>query len=180
MSRDAFETCHVCHEKSDQCLSCASYVVNGERIYYGKLINFGALNDSELRFIQRIQKQRTIAFFHNGELYIPSRQGRSVPLAIGLQWGAWQEQQKRIDELETGSLLQSNHIAELTANLKQAVAELNSRETRINLLIQKWEKDAEYADQIACEDCVQNTLNDCIEELRQVIKGDMNEQHINR
>lgn len=81
------------------------------------------------------------------------------------------DQQKRIEELETGSLLQSNHIAELTANLKQAVAELNSRETRINLLIQKWEKDAEYADQIASEDCVQNTLNDCIEELRQVIKG---------
>jgi uncharacterized coiled-coil protein SlyX len=83
----------------------------------------------------------------------------------------FQEQQKRIEELETGSLLQSNHIAELTANLKQAVAELNSRETRINLLIQKWEKDAEYADQIASEDFVQNTLNDCIEELRQVIKG---------
>ena len=56
---------------------------------------------------------------------------------------AWGEQQKRIEELET----------------------------RINLLIQKWEKDAEYADQIASEDFVQNTLNDCIEELRQVIKG---------
>lgn len=55
----------------------------------------------------------------------------------------WQEQQKRIKGIET----------------------------RINLLIQKWEKDAEYADQIASEDCVQNTLNDCIEELRQVIKG---------
>ena len=97
MSRNAFETCPVCHEKSDQCLSCASYVVNGERIYYGKLINFGASNDSEVRFIRYIQKYSVKAFFHNGELYIPSRQGRSVPLAIGLQWGAWQEQQKRID-----------------------------------------------------------------------------------
>ena len=95
-----FKSCPVCQENSDQCLSCASYVVDGERIYYEKLKDFGATKDHEIRFINRIQKQRVTAFFHNGELYIPSRQGRSVPLAIGLQWDAWQEQQAIIDNLK--------------------------------------------------------------------------------
>lgn len=95
-----FKSCPVCQEQSDQCLSCASYVVDGERIYYEKLKDFGATKDHEIRFINRIQKQRVTAFFHNGELYIPSRQGRSVPLAIGLQWDAWQEQQAIIDNLK--------------------------------------------------------------------------------
>jgi hypothetical protein len=95
-----FKSCPVCQEQSDQCLPCASYVVDGERIYYEKLKDFGATKDHEIRFINRIQKQRTTAFFHNGKLYIPSRQGRSVPLAIGLQWDAWQEQQAKIDELQ--------------------------------------------------------------------------------
>jgi len=95
-----FKPCPVCQEQSDQCLSCASYVVDGERIYYEKLKDFGATKDHEIRFINRIQKQRVTAFFHNGKLYIPSRQGRSVPLAIGLQWDAWQEQQAIIDNLK--------------------------------------------------------------------------------
>ena len=95
-----FKSCPVCQEQSDQCLSCGSYVVDGERIYYEKLKDFGATKEHEVRFINRIQKQRTTAFFHNGKLYIPSRQGKSVPLAIGLQWDAWQEQQARVDELQ--------------------------------------------------------------------------------
>lgn len=95
-----FKSCPVCREQSDQCLSCACYVVDGERIYYEKLKDFGATKDHEVRFVNRIQKHRTTAFFHNGELYIPSRQGRSVPLAIGLQWDAWQEQQAIIDQLK--------------------------------------------------------------------------------
>lgn len=95
---DKFKSCPSCKEQSDQCLLCASYVVDGERIYYEKLKDFGATQDHELRFINRIQKHRTTAFFHNGKLYIPSRQGRSVPLAIGLQWEAWQEQQAEIEE----------------------------------------------------------------------------------
>ena len=95
-----FKSCPVCQEQSGQCLSCGSYVVDGERIYYEKLKDFGATKDHEVRFINRIQKHRTTAFFHNGKLYIPSRQGRSVPLAIGLQWDAWQEQQAKIVELQ--------------------------------------------------------------------------------
>ncbi|MDI9703108.1 hypothetical protein QM277_07200 [Acinetobacter baumannii] len=95
-----FKACPVCQEESEQCLTCASYVVDGERIYYEKLKDFGATQDYELRFIQRIQKHRTTAFFHKGKLYIPSRQGRSVPLAIGLQWEAWQEQQAKVEELK--------------------------------------------------------------------------------
>lgn len=95
-----FKSCPVCQEESEQCLTCASYVVDGERIYYERLKDFGATQDHELRFIQRIQKHRTTAFFHKGKLYIPSRQGRSVPLAIGLQWEAWQEQQAKVEELQ--------------------------------------------------------------------------------
>ena len=95
-----FKSCPVCQEQSNQCLHCASYVVDGERIYYWKLKDFGATQDHELRFILRIQRLSTTAFFHKGELYIPSRQGRSVPLAIGLQWQAWQEQQSKVDELQ--------------------------------------------------------------------------------
>ena len=95
-----FKSCPVCQEQSAQCLPCGSYVVDGERIYYEKLKDFGATKDHEVRFINRIQKHRTTAFFHNGKLYIPSRQGRSVPLAIGLQWDAWQEQQAIIDNLK--------------------------------------------------------------------------------
>ena len=95
-----FKSCPVCQEQSDQCLPCGSYVVDGERIYYEKLKDFGATKDHEVRFINRTQKHHTTAFFHNGKLYIPSRQGRSVPLAIGLQWDAWQEQQAKIDELQ--------------------------------------------------------------------------------
>lgn len=95
-----FKSCPVCREQSDQCLSCACYVVDGERIYYEKLKDFGATKDHEVRFVNRIQKQCTTAFFHNEKLYIPSRQGRSVPLAIGLQWDAWQEQQAIIDEVQ--------------------------------------------------------------------------------
>ena len=95
-----FKSCPVCQEQSDQCLPCGSYVVDGERIYHERLKDFGATKDHEVRFINRIQKHRTTAFFHNGKLYIPSRQGRSVPLAIGLQWDAWQEQQAKIDELQ--------------------------------------------------------------------------------
>lgn len=94
------KSCPVCQEQLDQCLSCASYVVDGERIYYEKLKDFGATKDHEIRFINRIQKHRVTAFFHNGKLYIPSRQGRSVPLAIGLQWDAWIEQQAIIDNLK--------------------------------------------------------------------------------
>lgn len=96
-----FKSCPVCQEQSNQCLSCGSYVVDGEHIYYGKLKDFGATKDHEVRFINRIQKHHVTAFFHNGKLYIPSRQGRSVPLAIGLQWDAWQEQQAIIDNLKT-------------------------------------------------------------------------------
>ncbi|MFA3634514.1 coiled-coil domain-containing protein 22 [Acinetobacter baumannii] len=111
------ETCQVCQEKSEQCLVCASYVVNGERIYYEKLKDFGATQDHELRFIQRIQKHRTTAFFHKGKLYIPSRQGRSVPLAIGLQWEAWQEQQAKVEELQ-------KRVDSLTQTMEELLEEM--------------------------------------------------------
>lgn len=118
-----FKSCPVCQEQSDQCLPCGSYVVDGERIYYEKLKDFGATKDHEVRFINRIQKHHTTAFFHNGKLYIPSRQGRSVPLAIGLQWDAWQEQQAIIDNLKT----QLNNMEACYIEKKKQVEELQGR-----------------------------------------------------
>ncbi|MEX5402338.1 hypothetical protein WCD96_17905 [Proteus mirabilis] len=118
-----FKPCPVCQEQSDQCLSCASYVVDGERIYYEKLKDFGATKDHEVRFINRIQKHRTTAFFHNGKLYIPSRQGRSVPLAIGLQWDAWKEQQAIIENLKA----QLNNMETCYIEKKKECEELQAR-----------------------------------------------------
>ena len=118
-----FKSCPVCQEQSNQCLSCGSYVVDGERIYYEKLKDFGATKDHEVRFINRIQKHHTTAFFHNGKLYIPSRQGRSVPLAIGLQWDAWQEQQAIIDNLKA----QLNNMEACYIEKKKECEELQGR-----------------------------------------------------
>lgn len=138
-----FKSCPVCHEQSDQCLPCASYVVDGERIYYEKLKDFGATKDHEVRFINRIQKQRTTAFFHNGKLYIPSRQGRSVPLAIGLQWDAWQEQQVIIDDLRS----QLNNMEQCYISKKK---ECESIFTSIDALENKFQA-ARVLCETACE-----------------------------
>lgn len=128
-----FKPCPVCQEQSDQCLSCASYVMDGERIYYEKLKDFGATKDHEIRFINRIQKHRVIAFFHNGKLYIPSRQGRSVPLAIGLQWDAWQEQQAIIDNLKA----QLNNMETCYIEKKKEVEELQGKSRCIKSLVEQ-------------------------------------------
>lgn len=125
------KSCPVCQEQLDQCLSCASYVVDGERIYYEKLKDFGATKDHEVRFINRIQKHRVTAFFHNGKLYIPSRQGRSVPLAIGLQWDAWQEQQAiignlkaQLNNIETCYIEKKKEVEELQGQVGEALEEI--------------------------------------------------------
>lgn len=128
-----FKPCPVCQEQSDQCLSCASYVVGGERIYYEKLKDFGATKDHEIRFINRIQKHRVTAFFHNGKLYIPSRQGRSVPLAIGLQWDAWQEQQAIIDDLKA----QLNNMEACYIEKKKECEELQGKSRCIKSLVEQ-------------------------------------------
>ncbi|TPT70634.1 hypothetical protein FJU58_18875 [Acinetobacter baumannii] len=137
---EELETCQVCQEQSEQCLVCASYVVDGERIYYEKLKDFGATQDHELRFIQRIQKHRTTAFFHKGKLYIPSRQGRSVPLAIGLQWEAWQEQQAKVEELQNLYTQQGINMFKLQQRVDKAIrllveAELYQSEPNIDLAV---------------------------------------------
>ena len=126
-----FKSCPVCQEQSDQCLPCGSYVVDGERIYYEKLKDFGATKDHEVRFINRIQKHRTTAFFHNGKLYIPSRQGRSVPLAIGLQWDAWQEQQAIIENLKA----QLNNMEACYIEKKKQVEELQTENTELQEVV---------------------------------------------
>ena len=149
-----FKSCPVCQEQSDQCLPCGSYVVDGERIYYEKLKDFGATKDHEVRFIDRIQKQRTTAFFHNGKLYIPSRQGRSVPLAIGLQWDAWQEQQAIIDNLKA----QLNNMEQCYIEKKKQVEDQQKRideykklTTSIRNEFDLWSDDSEFADVIEAQ-----------------------------
>lgn len=114
--------------------------MDGERIYYKKLKDFGATQDYELRFIQRIQKHKTTAFFHNGKLYIPSRQGRSVPLAIGLQWEAWQEQQAKVEELQTLYTQQGINMLKMQKRVDEAIrllveAELYQSEPNIDLAV---------------------------------------------
>lgn len=163
-----FKPCPVCQEQSDQCLSCASYVVDGERIYYEKLKDFGATKDHEIRFINRIQKHRVTAFFHNGKLYIPSRQGRSVPLAIGLQWDAWQEQQAIIDDLkallnnmetcyigikkindEQSAIIQGHFAAR--QDMQKRIDEYKKLTVSIRNEFDLWSDDSEFADVIEAQ-----------------------------
>ena len=190
-----FKSCPVCQEQSDQCLPCGSYVVDGERIYYEKLKDFGATKDHEVRFIDRIQKQRTTAFFHNGKLYIPSRQGRSVPLAIGLQWDAWQEQQAKIDELQRRNQMLNDNIkeqgqklvyqnevietqSEKLLGLRDEKAELQKRVDAVKGLAQTlWEKSEEKHQQGKVWES--KTLGECADEildvLEQALKGGSND-----
>lgn len=149
-----FKSCPVCQEQLDQCLSCASYVVDGERIYYEKLKDFGATKDHEIRFINRIQKHRVTAFFYNEKLYTPSRQGRSVPLAIGLQWDAWQEQQAIIDNLKA----QLNNMEACYIEKKKQVEgqqkridEYKKLTTSIRNEFELWSDDSEFADVIEAQ-----------------------------
>ena len=154
-----FKPCPVCQEQSDQCLSCASYVVDGERIYYEKLKDFGATKDHEIRFINRIQKHRVTAFFHNGKLYIPSRQGRSVPLAIGLQWDAWQEQQAIINSLK----VQLN-------NMEACYIEKKKQVEAVDAVLMNWR--GEYTECTHQHECtVDAVLRTCITELEQALRG---------
>lgn len=163
-----FKSCPVCQKQSDQCLSCGSYVVDGERIYYGKLKDFGATKDHEVRFINRIQKHHVTAFFHNGKLYIPSRQGRSVPLAIGLQWDAWQEQQAIIDNLkaqlnnmeacyigmkkindEQSAIIQGHFAAR--QDMQKRIDEYKKLTVSIRNEFDLWSDDSEFADVIEAQ-----------------------------
>lgn len=170
-----FKSCPACQEQSDQCLPCGSYVVDGERIYYGKLKDFGATKDHEVRFINRIQKHHVTAFFHNGKLYIPSRQGRSVPLAIGLQWDAWQEQQAKIDELQRKNQMLNDNIKEQgqklvyqnevietqaekllglrdeKAGLQKRIDDYEKLTTSIRNEFDLWSDDSEFADVIEAQ-----------------------------
>lgn len=178
-----FKSCPVCREQSDQCLSCACYVVDGERIYYEKLKDFGATKDHEVRFVNRIQKHRTTAFFHNGKLYIPSRQGRSVPLAIGLQWDAWQEQQAIIDDLiYKAKLRESDHQALLVkyqATKKcweDMGKECESLKTQLNKMeacyIEK-KKECEELQELRNKsaECIENLVNQKADYLDRVTKA---------
>lgn len=41
---------------------------------------------------------------------------------------------------------------------------------KIYTLIDKWEKESKYREDIASEDWVSNTLNDCIDEIRSLLQ----------
>lgn len=115
------------HGSVDQCLICSFYVIDGQKINYREIKNFGATTESEIKFLEHIKRQSVTAFFHQGEMYIPSRQGRSVPLAIGLQWRIWQARQAVIDELQIENnrlsrLIESNLA--ISKDLQQMTSEL--------------------------------------------------------
>lgn len=132
------KTCPVCSELSDQCLLCNSYVVDGERVYYNEIKNYGAIEEYELQFIEHIHKHHVVAFFHKGKLYIPSRQGRSVPLAIGLQWNVWQLKQAEINQLK-------NELALCREENKRLIKSLNIEKKQIGeilVLIGQWKETA--------------------------------------
>ena len=68
-----------------------------------------------------------------------------------------------------------NSTTTLLGKTIQEKNELQKRVDACNRLINKWSKDANYADQIAQEDFVQNTLWNCIDELEQALKGGLDE-----
>ncbi|BCZ09833.1 hypothetical protein OCUAc17_12080 [Acinetobacter pittii] len=174
-----FKSCPVCQEESEQCLTCASYVVDGERIYYEKLKDFGATQDYELRFIQRIQKHRTTAFFHKGKLYIPSRQGRAVPLAIGLQWEAWQEQQAKVEELQNNINLLNEALdikEQLNQKLREREDELQKRVDTALKLIQSWNEIA-FDKTTHWTEGYEEGCYHCAAQLEQALKGDQYDEH---
>jgi len=83
----------------------------------------------------------------------------------------FQEQQPKVHELENriNLLKEALDIKEqLNQKLRESEDELQKR---VDELIKKWKSESEYSDSIASEDCVANTLNECIDELEQALKG---------
>lgn len=174
-----FKSCPVCQEESEQCLTCASYVVDGERIYYEKLKDFGATQDYELRFIQRIQKHRTTAFFHKGKLYIPSRQGRAVPLAIGLQWEAWQHQQAKVEELQkqlSEYIFVAETLDEMYVKEVKSSEDLQKRVDAALKLIESWNEIA-FDKTTHWTEGYEEGCYHCAAQLEQALKGDQYDEH---
>lgn len=149
------KTCPVCSELSDQCLPCNSYVVDSERIYYNEIKNYGAIEEYELQFIEHIHKHHVVAFFHKGKLYIPSRQGRLVPLAIGLQWNVWQLKQAEINQLKTELAL----CREENKGLVSRVNEQHSINTALN------------SETIKQREQIQHYMGKCVERNKQIDEG---------
>lgn len=84
-------------------------------------------------------------------------------------------QQAKIDDLQKQLIDQGQRFNEQSQRVKDLEfwnGELQKRINACNTLINRWNKEADYADLIAQEDFVQNTLQGCINELEQALKGD--------
>ncbi len=70
--------------------------------------------------------------------------------------------------------LKASHHGEVIGrevHLKKIKQERDELQKRVDGLIKKWKSESEYYDSIASEDWVANTLNECIDDLEQALKG---------
>lgn len=80
--------------------------------------------------------------------------------------------QSKVDDLQEkldASEKTRSTLYEENVDLRDKNDELQKR---VDELIKKWKSESEYSDSIASEDCVANTLNECIDELEQALKGE--------
>ena len=73
------------------------------------------------------------------------------------------------NEFNAGWIAFTGAIAAMREDQQSKIDELQKR---VDELIKKWKSESEYSDSIASEDCVANTLNECIDELEQALKGE--------
>lgn len=67
---------------------------------------------------------------------------------------------------------QQAKVEELQTLYTQQGINMLKTQKRVDGLIKKWKSESEYYDSIASEDCVANTLNECIDDLEQALKGE--------
>ncbi|WP_405228660.1 GAT domain-containing protein [Acinetobacter baumannii] len=107
-------------------------------------------------------------------MYIPSRQGRAVPLAIGLQWEAWQEQQAKVEELQNNINL-LNEALDIKEQLNQ---KLREREDELQKRLYGALKETQYAlqyvegDMRGNHEFLQMAMIRTFKALEQVLKGE--------
>ncbi|MFV5333231.1 hypothetical protein [Acinetobacter baumannii] len=84
----------------------------------------------------------------------------------------WQHQQAKVEELQTQLSLQRQRVKAFEEELTSSRNYGDELQKRVDGLIKKWKSESEYYDSIASEDCVANTLNECIDDLEKALKGE--------
>lgn len=84
-----------------------------------------------------------------------------IPYSLGIEAAyeaGQQSQQAKVEELQTLYTQQGINMLKM--------------QKRVDGLIKKWKSESEYYDSIVSEDCVANTLNECIDDLEKALKGE--------